>query len=74
MLTAKEITDNKEFLDKVAIVTLESYLHRSSPKNFADSMSLARVAYKNALGMLEVRENSLLSLAKEAGLYKKKEE
>ena len=52
------------------MVVLEAYVSNQKPKGFEDSMSLSRVAYKQALAMLEVRETSIISLAKESGLMR----
>lgn len=71
MITKEIIEKNKDFLDEVAIKTMVSYLHRSSLTGFKDSLSVSRISYKQALAMLEVRENSLESLAKESGIIKK---
>jgi hypothetical protein len=71
MITKKIIEKNKDFLDKVAMRTMVSYLHRSSLSGFKDSLSVSRISYKQALAMLEIRENSLESLAKESGILKK---
>lgn len=71
MITEKTIEDNKDFLDRVAIKTMTSYLHRSSLSGFKDSLSVSRISYKQALAMLEVRESSLKSLAEESGILKK---
>ena len=70
MITKEQIKNNLDFLDKVAISAMTSYIDRSPLKGFADSMSVSRIAYKQALAMLEVRENSLLSLAKESNICK----
>lgn len=71
MITKEVIEKNKDFLDKVAIKTMVSYLHRSSLSGFKDSLSVSRISYKQALAMLQVRENSLESLAGESGILKK---
>jgi hypothetical protein len=73
MLKESDITKpaNKEYLDKVAVQVMTTYLNRSPLKGFEDSMSVSRIAYKQALAMLEVRENSIITLATEAGLIKK---
>lgn len=71
MITQEEIEKNYDFLDKIAIQTMISYLNKRPPTGFHDSMSISRLSYKHALAMLEVRENSLISLATEAGLIKK---
>lgn len=70
-MTKEKIKENKEYLDSVALVTMETYLQRSPLKGFNDSMSVARISYKQALAMLEVRENGILSLADESGVLKK---
>ena len=48
MITKQIIEDNKEYLDKVAIETMVSYLARSPLKGFSDSMSVSRISYKQA--------------------------
>ena len=73
MITKQTIEDNKEYLDKVAIETMVSYLARSPLKGFSDSMSVSRISYKQALAMLEIRETSLESLADESGILSKDE-
>tara|TARA_R110002051_G_scaffold228401_1_gene290633 strand:- start:1154 stop:1375 length:222 start_codon:yes stop_codon:yes gene_type:complete len=70
MLTEEIISKERGYLDKVALVVLEAYVSNQKPKGFEDSMSLSRVAYKQALAMLEVRETSIISLAKESGLMR----
>ena len=70
MLTEEIISKEKGYLDRAALIVLEAYVSSQKPKGFEDSMSLARVAYKQALAMLEVRETSVLSLAKESGLIR----
>ena len=70
MLTEEIIRSERAYLDRVALVVLEAYVNGQKPKGFEDSMSLSRVAYKQALAMLEVRENTLNSLAKESGLMR----
>lgn len=73
MITEESIKKNYEFLDKIALETMKIYLDKKLPTGFHDSMSLARLSYKHALAMLDVAENSLVSLATEAGLIKKRE-
>ena len=73
MLTEDLIKEERAYLDRVALVVLECYVSNQKPKGFEDSMSLSRVAYKQALAMLEVRENSLKTLAKESGLMRRTE-
>ena len=70
MLTEEIIIKEKGYLDRSALIVLEAYVSSQKPKGFEDSMSLARVAYKQALAMLEVRETSLVTLAKESGLIR----
>jgi hypothetical protein len=70
MLTEEIINEEKGYLDKAALIVLEAYIVSQKPKGFDDSMSLARVAYKQALAMLEVRETSLVTLAKESKLIR----
>ena len=72
MITKDIIDNNKDYLDKIAIETLVTYLNRSPPKGFSDSMSIARISYKQALAMLEVRETTLTSLAEDALILKVK--
>lgn len=74
MLTQEIIDKNADFLDKVAIETSLVYFTKKVPTGFSESMSIARVSYKHALAMLTVKENNLLSLAKESGLIRKKDE
>lgn len=70
-MTKETIEENKKFLDSVAKITLAQYLRKQSLTGFKDSMSLARISYKQALAFLKVREDSLVSLAEEEGLIKK---
>lgn len=71
-ITEQLILENKEFLDRVAIEVMKVYVSRQPPKGFTDSMSIARVAYRQSLALLEVRENELVNLAKEVKLLKNK--
>jgi len=70
MLTKEIIKDNRAYIDNMASKVMVTYLERSPLKGFEDSMSVARISYKQALAMLEVRDNSLLNLAKEHNLIK----
>ena len=72
-MTGKD-KDNKEYLDKVAIETMKMYLDKQRPTSFADSMTVARVAYKQAIAMLYVRDTQLQKLAEEVNIVKKPEE
>ena len=72
-LTEEILQENKLFLDEVALETMKVYITRKPPQSFEDSISIARVAYRQALAMLEIRENSLLRLAKDVRLIKSKE-
>ena len=74
MITKETIDLNKDYLDNVALQTLITYLNRTPLKGFSDSMSVARISYKQALAMLEVRETTLISLAEEALILRKKKE
>lgn len=74
MLTQKIIEDNQEFLDKIALQVMTQYVANSKPKGFADSMSIARVSYKQALAMLEVRTSSLTTLAQESSIMRVKKD
>lgn len=71
MITKETIKKNYDYLDKVALETMKEYISKKPPQGFNDSMSIARVSYKQALAMLEVRESSLLTLAVESGICKK---
>lgn len=73
-LTEDDILSNSGFLDKIAIEVMKVYMTKQNPHNFGDSVSISRIAYKQALAMLMIRENSLITLAEEAGLLKTKEE
>lgn len=70
MIAEETIKENQKFLDKTARKVMIQYLTGSKPKGFADSMSIARVSYKQALAMLEIKLSSLSSLAKESGIMK----
>ena len=70
-LTKKQISDGKSFLDKTAIDITIEYLRTQKPQGFGDSMKIARIAYKQALALLFVREKNLISLADEANLLEK---
>ena len=71
MNLSKVLEDNKEFIDTVAIETMKSYLRLKPPNSPEDSLSIARVAYRQALAMLEVRENALLPmLEKDSNIFK----
>ena len=71
MSLSKILEDNKEFIDTVAIETMKSYLRLKPPNSPEDSLSIARVAYRQALAMLEVRENALLPmLEKDSNIFK----
>lgn len=72
MLTEKQIQDNKDFLDKVALETSNLYVEAKRPTGFKDSMNVSRLAYSHALAMLEVRDNSLGKLAQDNKLLKPK--
>ena len=65
MITKEIIEDNKEYLDRVALKAMVTYL---------DSMSVSRICYKQALAMLEVRETTLISLAEDALILRKKKD
>lgn len=71
MITKQTIEKNYSYLDEVAIENMKVLLAVRPPQGFADSMSIARVSYKQALAMLEIKENSLETLAQEAGIIKK---
>lgn len=70
-MNIKTIEENKGYLDSVAKITLQEYLKRAPLTGFKDSMSVSRIAYNQALAMLKVREESLISLAKEQNLIDK---
>jgi hypothetical protein len=72
MITKEIIEENKEYLDRVAVAAMVTYLERTPLKGFSDSMSVARICYKQALAMLEVRETTLISLAEDALILRKK--
>lgn len=69
--TSKIIEDNKDLLDQFAMIALKTYLERSPLKGFKDSMSLARISYKQALAMLEIRENALEQLMEEEQIFQR---
>ena len=74
MITKETIEGNREYLDRVALETMITYLNRTPLKGFTDSMSVARISYNQALAMLEVRENTIETLASDALILKKKKE
>jgi hypothetical protein len=47
---------NDDFLDKVAIETMKIYLVNKQPQSYEDSLSIARISYKQAQAMLEAKE------------------
>lgn len=72
MSLSKVIEDNKEFIDAVAVETMKSYLRMKPPNSPEDSLSIARVSYRQALAMLEVKENALLPmLEKDPNIFKR---
>lgn len=71
----KELTkEDKKFLDGVALETLLRYLDRQKPKDFKESVQVARVSYKQALAMLQVRDEQLKEIAKEVKIIKEEED
>lgn len=69
-LNKKEIYDNRKFIDEVAIETMKKYVEMKPPTSFEDSMSIARISYKQALAMLTVKKESLIKLAEEQKLVR----
>ena len=49
------LKEHEEYLDRVALQTMESYLRIVPPKNEKDSVKLATVCYQNALAFLDVK-------------------
>lgn len=60
-------TDDLEFLDRVAERVLTEYFN-VHPNGFKDNLSIARLAYSQAIAMLEVKKNSLQELINKNGL------
>ena len=69
----QQAIEDQEYLDKVAIEVMKSYLDNQKPKGFQDSVSVARVAYKQAIAMQLVRKTMLKELAEDVGIIKKEE-
>jgi len=59
-MTTEEILDKHgEFLDKAALNIMKSYVDSQKPTDINDSVQLARIAYRGALALLEVKLNDL---------------
>lgn len=67
-----KLKENQNFLDDVAKEVMKVYVGVRPPTSFEDSLSIARVSYKQALAMLEVRENALVGIAKDESKFFKK--
>lgn len=64
------IKDNEEFLDRVAIATMEFYLRRKAPDSISDATAVSKICYKQALAMLEVKLG-LVEMVKSTELFRK---
>lgn len=56
------------FLDTVALEVLKVYLNGQRPNDFKQSIQVSRVAYKQALAMLKVKNDQLLEMSKEVNV------
>ncbi len=61
----KLLKADKDFLDRTALEVMKIYISARRPQSFGDSMSISRISYKQALAMLEIRNNELSTLIKE---------
>lgn len=56
MNSPEYLKENEEYLDKVALETMKTFMLKSKlPEGIPDSVALARISYKQALAMLEVK-------------------
>lgn len=60
-------TDDLEFLDRVAERVMTEYFN-THPNGFKDNLTIARLAYSQALAMLEMKKNGLQELINKNGL------
>lgn len=54
-------TEDQEFLDRVAEKIVTEYFN-THPNGFADNLKIARLAYYQALAMLQIKRNELQDL------------
>ena len=64
---------DKEYLDKVAIKCMASIIQNKIPRTPEEIRIVARMSYRQAIAMFNVRENQLDDLYKEITESKKEE-
>lgn len=68
-LNPKQLTEeDKEFLDRTALELMKIYINGQRPKDFGESMTVARLCYRQALSMLDVKNKQLQDIIEETGL------
>lgn len=56
----------KEFLDQAAQEIMKIYINKALPKDFGDSMAIARLSYRQSLALLEVKNKQLQDIIDES--------
>lgn len=57
IIKEKDLEENEYFLDEVATEVMKIFIQQRNPSNFGDSVQVSRIAYRQAIAMLQTKKN-----------------
>ena len=66
---SKILTNNEEFLDKVALFCMQGYMSKRPPEDSNECVAICRISYRVAMAMLSVKLNELDKIAKKEQFF-----